>query len=207
MNLNQSKTKFSIQINPNHFDLGFIGLILIENYILYVKIGLTSQWKMYIREICGKEQLRESLRWMKFIPGQSKLFRFIPISVSEPMRIIPNQSEKLFVSHLIKNVQKSILLNPINSETSIRMNPKQSETKFSISINPTQSDFSIKINLNHFNLGFIRIDLDWKLGFGLVRIYSDWCHGINRIKSDQFLTVFYQTWNKTFFGLVRNDSH
>ena len=39
----------------------------------------------------------ETIR-MKFIPSQSKLFRFIPISASEPMRIIPNQSEKIFVS-------------------------------------------------------------------------------------------------------------
>ena len=56
---------------------------------------------------------------LKFIPGQLELFRFIPTSlISEPMRIIPNQSEKLFVSRLIENGQKSIRLNPINSETS-----------------------------------------------------------------------------------------
>ena len=48
------------------------------------------------------------------------------------MRIIPNQSEKRFVSRLIENGQKPIRLNPINSETSIRMNPNQSETKFPI---------------------------------------------------------------------------
>ena len=73
---------------------------------------------------------------LKFILSQSELFRFIPISVSEPMRIIPNQSEKRFVSCLMKNSQKSIRLNPINSETLMRMNPNQSETKFSIRINP-----------------------------------------------------------------------
>ena len=55
---------------------------------------------------------------LKFIPSQSELFRFIPISVSEPMRIIPNQSEKRFVSRLMKNGQKSIRLNPITSEKS-----------------------------------------------------------------------------------------
>ena len=61
---------------------------------------------------------------LKFIPSQSELFRFLPIPVSEPMRIIPNRSEKRFVLHLMKNGQKSIRLNPINFETSIRMNPK-----------------------------------------------------------------------------------
>ena len=69
------------------------------------------------------------------------------------MRIIPNQSEKCFVSRLIKNSQKSICPNLINSETSIRMNPNQSETKFSIQINP-----------NEFERGMIRIDSDWKFG-------------------------------------------
>ena len=86
---------------------------------------------------------------LKFIPSQSGLFRFIPISVSDPMRIIPNQSEKHFESRLMKNGQKSIRLNPINSETSIQMNPNQSETKFSIQINPNQS-----------KVGIIRIDSD-----------------------------------------------
>ena len=61
---------------------------------------------------------------LKFIPSQSELFRFIPISVSEPMRIIPNQSEKRFVSRLMINGQKS----------------NQSETKFSIQINLNQSE-------------------------------------------------------------------
>ena len=101
----------------------------------------------------------ESVR-LKFIPSQSELFRFIPISVSEPMRIIPNQSEKRFVSRLMKNGQKSIRLNTINSETSIRMNPNQSETKFLIQINPNQSEleliqteFSIRINPNESKVG------------------------------------------------------
>ena len=63
---------------------------------------------------------------LKFIPSQSELFWFILISVSEPMRIIPNQSEKRFVSGLMKNDQKSIRLDQINCETSIRMNTKPS---------------------------------------------------------------------------------
>ena len=63
---------------------------------------------------------------LKFISSQSELFRFIPISVFKPMRIIPNQYEKRFVFCLMKNDQKSIRLNPINSETLIRINPKPS---------------------------------------------------------------------------------
>ena len=124
---------------------------------------------------------------LKFIPNQSELFRFITIlSVSEPMPIIPNQSEKRFVSRLMKNYQKSIQLNPINSDTSIRMNPNQSEKRFvsrlmknyqkSIQLNPINSDTSIRmnpnqfqtkfsiqinpINPNHSDLGLIRIDSD-----------------------------------------------
>ena len=73
----------------------------------------------------------------------------------------------------MKNGQKSIQLNPINFETSIGMNSNQSETKFSIQINPNES-----------KLRLICIDLDLKLGFGLVRIHSDRCLEINRIKLD-----------------------
>ena len=53
---------------------------------------------------------------------------------SEPTRSIPNQSEKRFVTRLMKNGKKSIQPNPIYSESIIRINPNQSETKFSIRI-------------------------------------------------------------------------
>ena len=43
---------------------------------------------------------------LKYILSQSELSQFIPISVSEQIRIIPNQSEKCFVSCLMKNGQK-----------------------------------------------------------------------------------------------------
>ena len=69
-------------------------------------------------------EIPRKLLWRKYqIEIHSELIRTIPISVSEPMRIIPNQSEKPFVSHLMKNGQKSIRPNLINSETSIRINP------------------------------------------------------------------------------------
>ena len=57
---------------------------------------------------------------LKFIPSQSELFRFIPISVSE----------KHFVSRLMKNGKKLIRLHPINSETSIRVNQNHSDLGF-----------------------------------------------------------------------------
>ena len=41
------------------------------------------------------------------------------------MRIIPNQSEKRFVSRLMTKGQKSIRINPIYSEISIPMNPNR----------------------------------------------------------------------------------
>ena len=43
----------------------------------------------------------------------SESIRTIPISVSEPMRITLNQSEKRFVFRLMKNGKKSIRPNPI----------------------------------------------------------------------------------------------
>ena len=63
-----------------------------------------------------------------------------------------------------------------------------------------------KFGLDQSDTGLIRIDLDWKLGFGLVRIHSDWCLGINRIKSDWLLTVFIKRDKKRFsdwFGMIR----
>ena len=90
------------------------------------------------------------------------------------MRIILNQSEKRFVSCLMKNWQKSIRLDPINSETSIRMNLNQ--------LGLIQTEYSIGINRNHSDLGLIRIHSDSKFGLdqselGLIRIenfVSDW---------------------------------
>ena len=86
----------------------------------------------------------------------------------------------------------------------------QSKTKFPIRINPNHSNLGFiridsdwKLVLDQSELGLICIDLDWKLGFGLVRTYSIRCLGINRMKSDWFLIVFHQTKYKTFFGLVR----
>ena len=40
----------------------------------------------------------------------------------------------------------------------------------------------------------------------MVRIHSDWCLGLNQIKSNWFLAIFHQTRYKTFFRLIGNDS-
>ena len=120
------------------------------------------------------------------------------------MWIIPNQSEKRFVSCLVKNGQKSIRLNPINSETSIRMNLNHSETKFSIRINPTSS--LSKPNFQSEAIGMNRIESlvsDW---FGFIRIHSDCCLGLNRIRSNRFLPFFIKRDKKCFsdwFGMIR----
>ena len=101
------------------------------------------------------------------------------------MRIIPNKSEKRFVSCLMKCGQKPIRLNPINSETSIQMNPNQSETKFSIQLNPDQSE-SIRMNprLEWFEL-ILRENSVWinprSNWFGLT-----WIENFFRIGSDLF---------------------
>ena len=135
--------------------------------------------------ICTPDNLSVETAFHCVFEINIRLFLFIPISVSEPLRIILNQSEKRFISRLMKNGQKSIRLNPINSETTIRINQNQSETKVSIQFIPNQSDlglirteFSIRFNPNHSTLGFIRIHSNWKFAFyqselGLIRIDPD----------------------------------
>ena len=140
---------------------------------------------------------------LKFILSQSELFRFILISVSEAMRIIPNQSEKRFVSRLMKNGQKPIWLNPINSETLIRMNPNQSKPSFH--------------GRHHSDLRFIRIDSDWKLGFGFIWIDVSELIGLSRIGFCPFFikrdTKRFSNWcgmirigSDTDIGMNRNNS-
>ena len=76
-------------------------------FILFTeKKTISGFWQTFFSSF-GMEVIEESdpgeSIGLKFISSQSELFRFIPISVSEPMRIIR--------------------LNPIDSETSIQMNP------------------------------------------------------------------------------------
>ena len=72
--------------------------------------------------------------------------------------------------------------------------------------NPRQKSEWLGLILIEIRFGSIRARIvsEWKLGFGFVRIHLDCCLGVNRIRSDWFLTVFHQTSYKTFF---RNDSH
>ena len=53
------------------------------------------------------------VKGLESISSQSELFRFIPMSVSELMQIIPNQSKKRFVFRFMKNGKKSIPPTPI----------------------------------------------------------------------------------------------
>ena len=152
---------------------------------------------------------------LKFSPSQSELFRFIPISVSEPMRIIPNQSEKRFVSRFIKNGQKSIRLNPNNTETSIRINPiwDWSKPKFqskSIRIIPTLDSFGLILiensvwnNPSSVWFGFIWIEnlvSDW---FAFIRIDISRLIRLGRI---DFWPFYIKRDTKRFsdwFGMIR----
>ena len=105
---------------------------------------------------------------LKLIPSQSELFQFIPISVSEPVRIIPNQTKKRFVSSLMKNGQKTIRLNPIQSEASIQI--------------ITISD-SLRLILLETS-AWINPSSDWKLcshWFVFIRINSPDRIGLSRI--------------------------
>ena len=120
----------------------------------------------------------------------------------------------------MKNGEKSIGLNPINSERLIGMNPNQSENKFSIHINPNiselgliQTEFSIRINTNESAIGMIQINFDWKFGldqselglimvenlvsnwFGFIRIVASDLFGLGRI---DFLPFFIKRVTKRF---------
>ena len=130
---------------------------------------------------------------LKFIPIQSELFRFIPTSASEPVRIIP---KKRLVSHLMKNGKETILLNPIQSEASIRIIPTSDTSgliliEHSIWINPSSDLKTLFVWVRiHSNSASDKVELisdrfpsndtkrfsDW---FGMVRIGSDTDIGMN----------------------------
>ena len=69
-----------------------------DRHLVYNWRSLSHSFPNYPGENIGYE----------FIPSQSELFRFIAISVPEPVWIIPNQSEKRFVYGLMKNGEQSI---------------------------------------------------------------------------------------------------
>ena len=85
--------------------------------------------------------LIENAVWISSKSDWSGLKTWFRIGSDSFGLFIPNQSEKRFVSRLMKNGQKLIRLNTINFETSIRTNPKPSFQSRSIRINPI-SDWS-----------------------------------------------------------------
>ena len=100
---------------------------------------------------------------MIYYPDKSIRLKFIPIK-SALFRAISNQSEKRFVSRLMKKSQKSIRLNAIQPEASIRMNPNQCEP---IRIILTSDSFvlilienSVWINSNSDRAVLSRIDFE-----------------------------------------------
>ena len=128
-------------------------------------------------------------------------------SQCESFRTNPKNVLYLVSWKMVKNRSDLIRFNPRRQSKWIRTNPKSSIQSDQSELGFIQTEFSIRFNPNHSDLEFIRIASDWKLGFGLVLIHSDWWTGLNRIRSDRFFTIFHQTRYKTFFGLVRNDSH
>ena len=133
------------------------------------KFLLTVWIYTYLFEIFWLKSPGESIG-LKFIPSQSELFQFISISVSKPMRVISNQSEKRFVSRLTKNGHKSIRLNPINSETWIRTNPKPSFQSTSIG---ARIDRNRIFNQNQSEWIKGRNDLDWFWLIWIEKLISD----------------------------------
>ena len=105
---------------------------------------------------------------------------------------------------MVKNQSDLIRFDPRQLSKWIRTNSKPIFQSESIWARNDSDEFWLKIRFGSIRA---RIDSDWKLGFGLVRIHSDSCLGLNRIKWDRFFTIFHQTNYKTFFGLVTNDSH
>ena len=115
------------------------------------------------------------------------------------MRFNPRQQSELILNHVFNPNQSELAL--IQTEFSIEINSNNSNLGF------IRIVFDWKFALDQSELELIRIDLDWTLGFGLVWIHSDCCLGLIRIGSNRFFTLFHQTSYKTFFGLIRNDSH
>ena len=84
------------------------------------------------------------------------------------------------------------------------------QTEFSIKINPNHSDLGFiridsdwKFGVDQYELGLIRIDLDWKLGFGFIRIVASNQFGLGQI---DFLPFFIKRIIKCFsdwFGMIR----
>ena len=145
----------------------------------------------------------------------SNWFGFIRIDVLELIGLSRIDFWPFFIKRDTKCFSDWFGMIRIGSDTDIGMN-KNSSDWLGMNFNPIISESKVgeiridsdwKFGWDQSEIGLIRVDLDWKLDFGLVQIHSDWCLRNNRIRSDWFLTVFHQMRYKTFFGLVRNDSH
>ena len=150
--------------------------------------------------------LAEVSDWNSFRVNQnySDSFRYLYASQCESFQTIVN----LVWWKKVKNQTELIQLISRHQSEWIRTNPKPNFQSRSIRINSSSKiDSDWKFGSDQSRSGLICIEKLVSDSFGFIRIHSDWCLGINWIKSDLFLTVFNQTRFKTFFGLVRNDSH
>ena len=129
---------------------------------------------------------------------------------SEPFRT----NSKTFCIVLDENGKKLIWPNPRQQSEWVRTNPKLSFQSDQSELGLIQTELSIRINPNHFDLGFIGIDSDWKFSLeqselGLIRIknlVSD-SFGLARI---DFLPFFIKRDTKRFsdwYGMIHIGSN
>ena len=116
---------------------------------------------------------------LKFIPNQSDSFRFIPKSVSAPIRVNPKKLFNLVWCNSVQNQSVSIRVNPrfliltkIQSE-SIRLNPRLSiRMKFLIQMNPRSEWFKRNTQSESIRRIPTSDSLGLKYWFGFIRIQS-----------------------------------
>ena len=170
------------------------------------------------------ETLAKVSEWNSFRVNQnySDSFQYLYPSQYQSFRTNPKNFLYLVCSKTVKNQSDLIQFIPRHQSEPIWnqvFNPDQSESTRSridpirISNQNQSESFRLWIHSDWFSLkiriGSIRaqIDSDWLRLKTWFQIGSLWCLGVNRIKSDWFLTLFQQTKYKKFFRLVWNDSY
>ena len=175
-------------------------------------VSIYSDWCIGLDTNIGMNRNSSDWLGMNFnpilSPGMQNVFRirsewncFIRIQIAEWFEKCWIGSEWLWFAFLAKVLDWNSSRSNQNYSYSFRYPSFQS---ISIGLRLIQTEFSIRINPNHSDLGFIRIDSDWNLGFGLILIDVSELIGSSWI---DFWPFFHQTSYKTFFWLVRNDLH
>ena len=179
----KTKTKESIVKNRNflNFCNSLVNIFLILHYFF------CNPWFSRLSQMKAQESIRKKYLFSysyKFIisislakvsdrssfwanQNYSDSFRYLYPSQCESFRTNMKKALYLVWWKTVKNRSDLIRFNSRQQSEPIRnqvFNPNPSELGW------FQTEFSIRTNLNHSNLGFIRIDIDWKLGFGLFQV-------------------------------------